>query len=190
MGTLGSYTLQDALNRALPVFKRMLFGDRLDTLMKAVAAHNTQIDALMALTTAGGITTGSGTIAVGGSVTNGDYITSITVTNALVPSLVSGTSVGPIAIVTADTTTTVATKIAAALNANTVLAALGYIATSSTTTVTLTTIGLAGASTTWSTALSSGATITLTPTNASGGAGAIVGRNATAYPLPTLASIP
>lgn len=74
------------------------------------------------------------TITVGGTITNNDTL-SVTVKN---PNLAGGTEQVTITAVTADTTTTLAAKLAAAIVADANLAALGIGATSTAAVVTLT----------------------------------------------------
>lgn len=74
------------------------------------------------------------TITIGGTITNGDTVTA-TFTNPGLPT--AGESV-TVPVVTADTTTTIAAKMAAAINADAALNALGITATSAVAVVTVT----------------------------------------------------
>lgn len=73
------------------------------------------------------------TITIGGTITNGDTLTA-TFANASLP---IGSEAVTIPVVTADTTTTLATKLAAAINADANLLALGFSATSAAAVVTV-----------------------------------------------------
>lgn len=183
----GNYNLQDALNRALPVFKRFGMGDWVVAVTNAINAMNAQGDMASAFV-AGNIALGSGTVTIGGSIANGNSFT-VAFVCSTIPALVTpGVIIGPIAIVTADTTTTVATKLTAAIQASATLLNSGITATSSGAVVTVKAPGVAGNSLVMTPALSSGAVITVTATSVTSGTGAVVGRNAGLYNIPTVAS--
>jgi hypothetical protein len=187
--TLGQYSAQDALNRCMPIAKRVKLGDILNTLINAVNALAAQADFGGAVD-AGAAAYGTGTLTVGGAIANGNWFT-VTLVNASMPPLVTpGLVIGPIPIVTADTTTTVATKLAAALNANLTLINLGFMATSSGAVVTVDALGLAGNDTVMTAQLSAGAAITVAAVNPANGTGAVSPRNAALFAITQLSAIP
>lgn len=182
----GNYNAQHALNDLAPITRRVKLGDILDTLIRGHNALMAQTDVGLAVDS-GLVTksTGGGTLTVGGSIANGNWVT-VTFVSASYPATVTpGLIVGPVNIVTADTTTTVAAKIAAAINANQALSNIGVSATSSAAVATVVAFGTAGNSLTMTAQLSSGAAITVTPAAITGGAGtgSVVSRYAAAYPL-------
>lgn len=115
---------------------------------------------------------GNTTATIGGTVTTGD-VTSLTIYSAGLSGgskTVSYTSAG------GNTTTTIATALKNAINADSSLAALGITSTSSAAVVTIATAG-----TTYTTSVSGGATVTLTQgTNANGNSTVAVGGRVTA----------
>jgi hypothetical protein len=186
----GNYDLKYALNHIHPATARAKLGDILDTLIRAHNALMAQSDVGLAVDGGATYNTGGGTLTVGGTIANGNWFT-VTFVNPSMPLLVTpGLIVGPINIVTADTTTTVATKLAAAINANQTLTNYGVVASSSAAVVTVKVLGAVAASTVMTAQLSAGAAITVTPANPTGGAGTVVSRNAAAFPLTPLSLLP
>ncbi|MBX9720203.1 MAG: hypothetical protein K2X81_02315 [Candidatus Obscuribacterales bacterium] len=114
---------------------------------------------------------GNTTATVGGTVTTGD-VTAITVYSA---GLTGGSKTVGYTSAAGNTTTTIATALKNAINADTSLAAIGVTSTSSAAVVTIATAG-----TTYTTSTSGGATVTLTQgTNANGNSTVAVGGKVT-----------
>lgn len=189
----GNYDLRHALNNITPATRRLGLGNVLQTLINGHNALMAQTDLGLAVDS-GLVTksTGGGTLTVGGSIANGNWFT-VTFVSASYPATVTpGLIVGPVNIVTGDTTTTVAAKVAAAINANQALASIGVTATSSAAVATVVAFGTAGNSVTMTAQLSSGAVITVTPTAITGGTTTgtgVVSRYAAAFPLTPLSSL-
>ncbi|HIA52074.1 MAG TPA: LysM peptidoglycan-binding domain-containing protein [Candidatus Melainabacteria bacterium] len=115
---------------------------------------------------------GNTTATIGGTVTTGD-VTSLTVYSA---GLSGGSRTVSYTSAAGNTTTTIATALKNAINADTSLAAIGVTATSAAAVVTISTAG-----TTYTTSTSGGATVTLTQgTNANGNSTVAVGGKVTA----------
>jgi hypothetical protein len=185
----GNFDLRTALNNMLPVTSRAKLGDVLNTLINAVNALAAQADIGLAVDAGATYSTTGGTLTVAGTITNGNWVT-VTFVNASLPLLVTpGLVVGPINIVTGDTVTTFAAKLVVAINTNQTLTNYGYVASNSAGVVTAKALGAIGNSTVMTAQLSAGATITVTPVNPSGGAGAVVARNTTAYALTPLSRL-
>lgn len=168
---MGAWNLQSLLNRLTPGAAHAHLGDVLYTLINqhnALLAHldsvsQTPVNASVTLTIAG-------TMTVGNTV-------SLTFTNALLPALVGGVGLGAIAVVSGDTATLLAARIAAAITANT---KIPLTATNASGVVTIVQPGMVGNSTTVSVALSSGATVTAALANSgalAGGSGGIGNAN-------------
>ena len=188
---VGNYDIVRALNTSSPVARRIQLGTLLNNLVNAVNAMAAQNDAGLAFDAqAASLTYSSGgTYTIGGSIANGNWFT-VTLVNPNIPSLVTpGLTVGPVQIVTADTTTTVATKLAAALNASVTLMAAGIACASAAAVVTIKVPGAVGTTTLTST-LSSGAAITVTAVNTTQGAGTIPSRLVAAFAIQPLNQIP
>jgi hypothetical protein len=189
----GQYNLQDALNRALRVFARCQFGTMLQQIINAVNAGSVQNDIGLAID-AGLLTAfGSGTLTIAGTVAAGNTF-NVAVVNtvpALTPLLAApGVTIGPIAVIAGDTVTTIATRLAAALNANQVLTNYTTLATSAAGVVTLKTPGVPGNTFTLTPTLSPGAVLTVTAVNPSGGTGTWIARSAVNFAMPNLNSFP
>lgn len=115
---------------------------------------------------------GNTTATIGGTVKTGD-VTSITVYSS---GLSGGSRTVSYTSAAGNTTTTIATALKNAINADTSLAAIGVTATSSAAVITISTAG-----TTYTTSTSGGATVTLTQgTNANGNSTVAVGGRVTA----------
>jgi hypothetical protein len=186
MAQLGNYDLLNALNECMPVARRAQLGVWMFAMEKAVTSLLAQSDVGAAVDA--GATYGTGTLTVAGTITNGDSFR-VTLVNPSIPAMVTpGLVVGSIAVVTADTVTTIATKLTAALNGNATLTNNGYVASSSAGVVTLKAPGT-GSATTLTAQLSPGATETVTPVNVTAGTGgAVVARASVITPIPLVAN--
>lgn len=187
MASYGSYPLQDALNRCLPVAKRAKLGDMLAGLIASVNGLALRMDQ------SGTAANAIASITAGGTITAGDTYT-VTFINPNFPALASpGVTVGPGSVAAADTTTTIAAAIAGLVNNSTTLATAGITASSTAAIAKTAQTGTIGNSTTVTAALKGGATLTLTIANAgvaAGGTGTFGTGNSAKYAVPTLASIP
>lgn len=182
----GNYNLIQALNNQAPVFKRVGLGTLLNNLVNAVNALSLQLDQAAAL--AYGIAAvSSGSITVGGTITAGNTYT-MTFIDAGVPSLVTPGVTLTGTVVAGDTVTTIAARIAAAINANLTLDTAGLLVASTAGVVTVKMPGAAGA--TLVVTSSATGTLTLTAVSPTGGTGPIILQNAAAYTLPVLNTIP
>lgn len=185
---MGNYPPQDALNRALPVFGRVKLGDQLQHLIDAVNGLALIVDVNQGLAS-GGVVNGTVTATMAGTIAAADTFT-LTVVNASVPSLVTpGIAVGPVAVVAGDTTTTVAAKAAAAVNAKKTLASLGIVASSAAAVATIRQPGVIANSTTITSTLSGGAVLTVTMGNSgvlASGAGIVTSTNRNTFGVPNL----
>lgn len=188
MASLGQYSLKDALNRALPVFRRMAFGDLMDQLIASVNGLAQRMDQQ------GVAANASVTATMGGTINAGDTFT----LTALNPSITVLQSPGAVltsqTIASTDSLATVAQEAAALINTNSTMQVAGITASSSGSVVTVRQIGTIGNSTTITSALKSGASITVTMGNAgvmAGGSGTFGTGNAALYGnIPTIASRP
>ena len=179
----GNPSAIDALNRSMPAAKRVNLGQLLANLVASVNGIAQNMD------NSGSRVNASVTNTIGGSITNGDTFT-VTFINPNVPALVTpGITVGPVSIVGADTTTTVAAKFAALVNGSAPLKGLNISADSTAAVAHAYHAGLIGNNTTLSTALKGGATITTTLGNGgvlAGGVGSVGSANFANFGLPKL----
>lgn len=188
MSLLGNYSPKDALNRALPVFGRLLFGNWVDQITNSVNAILNQLDRQGGLGTAATVTA-----TVAGTINAGDTYT-LTVLNPAIVALVSpGLVMTSPTIAALDTRTTVAATLANMVNTNTVAANAGITAAAASSVVTISEGGAIGNTTTITSALKSGASITVTMGNSgvlASGAGTFGGANATNYAITPLSARP
>lgn len=180
MAKFGLYSIQDALNRALPIFRQVLFGDLLNQLITSVNGMANKMDQQ------GGLgARGTATATTGGTINAGDtYILTF-----LNPSVVALKSPGLVmtsqTIASNDTLITIASALANTINNNTILAANGISATASSSVTTISAMtGTIGNTLTATSSLSSGASATVTMGNSgvfAGGTGTFGGGNTAAY---------
>jgi hypothetical protein len=186
MAAQGNYALQDALNRCLPVAKRAGLGDLLNSLINGVNGLAARMDA------AGGQTVNAtATNTVTGTIHAGDTYT-IKVINPKIAALASpGLTMGPGLVGAGDTLVTIAAEIAALVNGNPLMIAEGISATASSSVVTTAQAGTIGNASTFSAALSAGASVVLTWASsgvAAGGTGEFGTDHVAKFAVPTLAS--
>lgn len=186
MSLLGNYPPKDALNRALPIFGRLLFGNLVDQIINSVNGLANQMDRQGGLGTAATVTS-----TIAGTVNSGDTFT-LTVLNPSIVALVSpGVVVTSQTVSSIDTRTTIAASLANLINTNATMSAAGITATAASSVVTIREGGTIGNATTITSALSSGASVTVTMGNGgvlAGGAGTFGGANATNYGIVPLSA--
>lgn len=178
MASLGQYNLIDALNRALPVLKRFGFGTWADQITNAVNGLAQRLDQT------GIAASATVTSTMGGTINAGDTYT-LTVLNPSITVLQSpGVVLTSQTVLSTDTLALIAQEAAALINTNSTMVVAGITASSSGSVVTASKIGTIGNSTTITSALKSGASVTVTMGNAgvmAGGTGTFGTGNAALF---------